>query len=69
MENRHRTMKSDIDAGIIIGKTISGIALNRAAHDGMKNAQASKSISDSLAAEALNRFGWQWINQEIPQCS
>lgn len=60
-------VQSDIDAGVIIGDAISAIALDRAANDGMKNAQAPKAVSDSIAAEALNRFGWQWINQEIPQ--
>lgn len=60
-------VESDISAGVMIGDAISEIALNRAATDGMDKAGASKAISDSLAAEALNRFGWQWINQEIPQ--
>lgn len=60
-------VQSDIDAGVLIGDAISAIALNRAANDGMKNAQAPKAVSDSIAEEALNRFGWQWINQEIPQ--
>ncbi len=58
-------VQSDIEAGKTIGNAISSIALDRAANDGMKNAQAPKSVSDSLAAAALNRFGWQWINQEI----
>ena len=60
-------VQSDIDAGKTIGRAISSIALARAANDGMKNAQAPKAVSDSIAAAALNRFGWQWINQEIPQ--
>lgn len=60
-------VQSDVDAGVLIGEAISAIALERAANDGMRNAQAPKAVSDSLAAEALNRFGWQWINQEIPQ--
>ena len=60
-------VQSDVEAGVLIGDAISEIALARAADDGMKHAQAPKSVADSLAAEALNRFGWQWINQEIPQ--
>ena len=60
-------VQSDIDAGRLIGDAISSVALARAATDGMKNAQASKSVSDSLAAAALDRFGWQWVNQEVPQ--
>lgn len=60
-------VQSDIDAGMLIGDAISSIALARAANDGMKNAQAPKAVSDSLAEAAQNRFGWQWINVEIPQ--
>ncbi|ADR23592.1 hypothetical protein MATR_25530 [Marivirga tractuosa] len=60
-------VQSDIDAGQLIGDAISSIALERAENDGMKNAQAPKSVSDSLAAAAQDRFGWQWINVEIPQ--
>lgn len=60
-------VQSDIDAGTTIGEAISAIALVRAAGDGMKNAQAPKAVSDSLANDAFNRFGWKWINQEIPQ--
>lgn len=60
-------VESDITAGVMIGDAISAIALARAATDGMKNAQAPKPVSDSIAAAALNRFGWQWINQELPR--
>lgn len=60
-------VQSDIDAGQVIGDAISTIALARAATDGMRNAQAPKAVSDSIAAAAFNRFGWQWINQELPQ--
>ncbi len=60
-------VQSDIDAGRMIGDEISSIALARAASDGMRNAQAPRAVSDSLATAAQNRFGWQWINQEIPQ--
>lgn len=60
-------VQSDIDAGIIIGDAVSALALEKASNDGMKKAQAPKSVSDSLAAAALDRFGWQWVNQEIPQ--
>ncbi len=60
-------VKSDIDAGVLIGDAISKIALARAATDGMKNAQAPKVVSDSLAAAAFNKFGWKWVNQELPQ--
>lgn len=60
-------VQSDIDAGKQIGETVAAKALLRASTDGMKNAQAPKAISDSLATAALNRFGWQWINQELPK--
>lgn len=60
-------VQSDIDAGKVIGEAIATMALSRAATDGMKNAQAPKPISDSLAAAAQDRFGWHWINLELPQ--
>ncbi len=60
-------VQSDIDAGKMIGEAISSIALARAANDGMRNAQTPKPISDSIATAAQNRFGWQWVNQEIPR--
>ncbi|WP_297336612.1 phosphatase PAP2 family protein [Algoriphagus sp.] len=60
-------VESDLDAGVIIGKEIAAIALQRAGSDGMKNAQAPKSVSDSLANAAFERFGWKWENLEVPQ--
>lgn len=60
-------VQSDIDAGKQIGETIAGKALTRAASDGMKNAQTSKAVSDSIAKAAFDRFGWKWINEELPQ--
>ena len=58
---------SDIDAGKVIGEAIALRALERASNDGMKNAQTSKAVSDSIADAAYERFGWKWINQELPQ--
>lgn len=60
-------VQSDIDAGKQIGEEVAAKALARAASDGMKNAQAPKAVSDSIATAAFNRFGWKWINQELPQ--
>ncbi len=60
-------VQSDIDAGKTIGAAVSAIALARAADDGMRNAQAPKAVSDSMAAAAKQRFGWEWVNMEIPQ--
>lgn len=57
---------SDIEAGEHIGQEVAQIALQRAANDGMKKAQAPKAVSDSLKAAAYERFGWQWDNLEIP---
>lgn len=59
-------VKSDLDAGVKIGKEVAAIALERAANDGMKNAQAPKSVSDSIKNAALERFGWAWDNLELP---
>lgn len=60
-------VESDIEAGKIIGNEIALKALERAATDGMKNAQTPKPVSDSITNAAFNRFGWKWINLEIPQ--
>lgn len=60
-------VKSDLDAGIVIGQEIAAMALQRASSDGMKNAQAPKSVSDSLANAAFERFGWKWENLEVPR--
>lgn len=57
---------SDVEAGKKIGEEIAGIALARAANDGMKNAQSPKAVSDSLRKAAFDRFGWQWENLESP---
>ena len=57
---------SDLAAGTFIAKEISKKALARAATDGMKNAQTSKAVSDSIKNEAMKRFGWAWDNLELP---
>ncbi len=60
-------VKSDVDAGKIIGTEVAKKALARAATDGMKNAQTSIAKSDSIKNAAFERFGWSWSNQETPQ--
>jgi hypothetical protein len=59
-------VESDISAGTQIGTEIASIALVRASSDGMKNAQTSRAVSDSIKNAAFERFGWQWDNLEIP---
>lgn len=59
-------VKSDVDAGILIGNEVVKKALARASTDGMKNAQTPKAKSDSIKNAAFQRFGWQWDNQETP---
>lgn len=60
-------VQSDIDAGIIIGNEVVKLAKQRAATDGMAQAQTSKLVSDSIANAAFERFGWKWQNTETPQ--
>ncbi|TNF39601.1 MAG: phosphatase PAP2 family protein [Cytophagales bacterium] len=60
-------VKSDLEAGSKLGNDIAEKALVRAANDGMKNAQTSKAVSDSIANAAFERFGWKWENMESPQ--
>ncbi len=59
-------LPSDVDAGLGIADDIASRALNRASSDGMRNAQVSKVVSDSIRDAAYARFGWAWENQEIP---
>lgn len=58
---------SDIAAGEFLGVEMAKLALGRASKDGMSKAQCPKPVSDSIATEAFNRFGWKWENQEEPQ--
>ena len=58
---------SDVVAGDSLGRGIAALYLDRAATDGMKNAQVSVAVSDSLANAALQRWGWKWENLESPQ--
>ncbi|MFC0263883.1 phosphatase PAP2 family protein [Fontibacter flavus] len=60
-------VQSDIDAGIIIGNEVVKLAKQRASTDGMAKAQTPKSVSDSIANAAFERFGWKWQNTETPQ--
>lgn len=60
-------VKSDVDAGILIGLQVAKKALARATIDGMKNAQTNRMKSDSIKNEAIKKFGWSWENQESPK--
>lgn len=60
-------VNSDVEAGKLIGTEAAKKTLTRAATDGMKNAQTSKAVSDSIKNAAFARFGWSWANQESPQ--
>lgn len=60
-------VRSDVDAGKLIGTAVSKKALARASTDGMKNAQTPKPVSDSIKNAAFQRFGWKWENMESPQ--
>jgi len=60
-------VSSDIEAGQQIGQEVATLALARASQDGMSKAQTPKPVSDSIANSAMERYGWQWINQELPR--
>jgi len=60
-------VSSDVEAGKVIGSEVAKKALARAATDGMKNAQTSIAVSDSIKNAAFKKFGWSWSNQESPQ--
>jgi len=58
---------SDIAAGDSLGRAVGKIFRMRAATDGMKNAQTSKAVSDSIRDAAQALYGWHWVNQETPE--
>lgn len=58
---------SDITAGNELGRQVAQIFLARAAGDGMKQAQPSRIVADSVAASALLRYGWQWESLDLPE--
>jgi len=58
---------SDIVAGDSLGRVVGKVFRMRAATDGMKNAQTSKAVSDSIRDAAQAMYGWHWVNQEIPE--
>jgi hypothetical protein len=60
-------VESDITAGEYLGEEVAKVGLARAGNDGMKKAQCPKPVSDSIAASAFARYGWQWENLEIPK--
>ncbi|KEO72924.1 phosphatase PAP2 family protein [Anditalea andensis] len=60
-------VQSDLEAGKIIGTEVARMALIRASTDGMKNAQTSKHVSDSIKNAAFEGFGWAWENMETPK--
>lgn len=59
-------VQSDLSAGEEIGEAVAALALMRASTDGMRKAQCPKPVSDSIAEAALARFGWKWVNVEVP---
>lgn len=60
-------VQSDIIAGDSLGRAVGKIFRMRASTDGMSKAQTPKPVSDSIRAAAKDSFGWEWINQEIPE--
>lgn len=60
-------VQSDLIAGDSLGRAVANIFLARAKTDGMKNAQTSIAINDSLEQAAQARWGWHWENLETPQ--
>ncbi|HJW30199.1 MAG TPA: phosphatase PAP2 family protein, partial [Saprospiraceae bacterium] len=59
--------QSDITAGDSLGRAVGKVFRMRASGDGMKFAQTSKAISDSIRDAAQAAFGWHWVNQETPE--
>ncbi len=62
-----RNTKSDVKAGDSLGVLVANEFKKRMSSDGMKNAQTSKPISDSIKNVAFTTFGWSWKNLETPE--
>lgn len=56
---------SDISAGEIIAKQVSNKFIIRAKNDGMSKAGSTVVITDSLANNALSKFGAKWVSLEL----
>ena len=62
-----RNTRSDIKGGDSLGVLVANEFKKRLGSDGMKFAQTSKAVSDSIKDAAFKRFGWSWKNLEIPE--
>jgi hypothetical protein len=60
-------VESDVVWGDSLGRGVAAKFNARAATDGMKDAQTTKTISDSLRDAAQAKWGWHWENLEEPQ--
>jgi membrane-associated phospholipid phosphatase len=59
-------VQSDLTAGDSLGRAVAALVLARAGSDGMKKAQTSRAVSDSIRDAAQARWGWRWDNLEDP---
>jgi len=57
----------DIAAGDSIGRAVAALYIDRSKTDGMKNANVSVAVADSIENAALAMWGWHWENLDIPQ--
>ncbi len=58
--------QSDIEAGEAIATQVSAIFKGRASTDQMGKAVSTPAITDSLANNAKQKFGWKWESLEKP---
>lgn len=59
--------QSDITAGENLAKQVSAKFITRAKNDVMgKKAISTPAITDSLANNALQKFGYKWVSLETP---
>jgi PAP2 superfamily len=59
-------VKSDIDAGLALGKSVAAKTIARAKTDNMKTAGGNNAIWDSLAQNAVNQGNTPWLSQDSP---
>jgi hypothetical protein len=58
---------SDIAAGDSIGRSVAAVFITRSKTDGMKLANVSVAVADSIENVAQATWGWHWENLETPQ--
>jgi len=58
---------SDINTGLLLGKSVAAVFVARAAGDGLRNAAGTTAQWQALADAAVSRGEIAWVSQELPK--